>query len=130
MRTLSILIVIDSIGALATGSLIDNVYLIDTNKYLGSWKEGTDTLHTVCQDGQLITWRVISVSPNNNVDIFEFSGKLVSEKICIPSKLGNADDSFWESRIETQGRFASYSYTITVIIGGRSMSFSPYIKVV
>ncbi len=129
MNTLSILIVVDVLGALADESLINNVYMVDTNHYLGSWQEGSDALHTLCQDGQLLQWYTTSVSPNNDIEISSFSGEIVSGNICIPSHQGYPGDSFWAGRVETHGRFASYSYTITLTMGGKSMSFSPYLKV-
>ena len=129
MNTLDILIIIDTLAVLATSNLMNNVYLVDTNKYLGSWQEGTDDLRTLCQDGQLLTWRVTSISPCNEVNISGFSGQMVSENICTPSQQGGTGDLYWEGRIETKGNFGLYQYTVEVSIDGRYISFSPCVKV-
>lgn len=130
MKTINILIVIDASGALSSGSLMDNVYLVDTNKYLGSWHQGTNNLHTVCQDGQLLTWKVKAICPDSDVSITRFSGELISEQICNPTEQSSSEDKFWQGRIETRGRFESYQYKITISIDGATMDFSSYVKVV
>lgn len=130
MNTLNILIVVDTQGALASNSLMDNVYMVDTNKYLGSWQEGTNQLHTVCQDGQLLNWRVVAISPDNDIKIAGFSGQMVSKKICVPAQQGMQGEEYWSARVETQGAFSSYAYTLTVSIDDKQLSFSPFIKVV
>ncbi len=130
MNTLDMLIIVDTSGALAHGKLQNNVYIADSNKYLGSWKEETDQLHTVCQDGQILNWRVAAISPSNQISITGFSGQMVSEKVCAPSKEGMGGEESWEGRVETRGGIGSYLYTVEVSIDGRSMSFSPHIKVV
>ena len=104
--------------------------MADTNKFLGSWLEGSDQLHSVCQDGQLLEWRAVSVSPENEVNITGFSGEMVSSKICTPSQQGITGDFFWEGQVETKGEFASYAYTVTLGINASPMSFSPFLKVV
>lgn len=129
MNTISVLIVIDTEGALASGMLINNTYLVDTNHYLGSWQEGTDDLHTLCQDGQLINWSITAVSPSSDVAIIGFTGPMVAKKICTPAVQGLAGDTFWSGQVETHGSFATYPYSVNVSLGGRLMSFSPYIKV-
>jgi hypothetical protein len=130
LNTLNILIVVDVQGALASSSLMNNVYMVDTNKYLGSWQEGTNQLHTVCQDGQLLNWRAVSISPDNEINITGFSGQMVSTKICNPVQQGLAGETYWTGRVETQGAFSSYDYTLTLSIDGKKLSFSPFVKVV
>ena len=129
MNKLSVLIVIDAAAALAGGELAGNVCMVDTNGFLGSWLEGSDSLHTLCQDGQVITWNVASISPSSDVAINGFSGAMVSSAVCTPVLQEQAGDGSWSGRIEAQGAFASYSYTVAISIEGQSMSFSPFIKV-
>lgn len=129
MNTLSVLVVVDALGALATGNLMDNVYLVDTNRYLGSWQEGTNTLHTLCQDGQVLRWYAASVSPGSDVSITGFSGPMVDQGICVPVSSGGADGSYWTGRVQSHGSFASYPYVLSLAVGGHAMSFSPYLKV-
>lgn len=130
MNTISVLIAVDALGAAATGSLQENVYVVDTNQYLGSWQQGTDQLHTVCQDGQHVNWAAVSVSPGNSVNILGFSGPMVTGKICTPAKQGIEGDASWQGVVETRGVVGQYAYTIQVAIDGKPMSFSPYLKVV
>lgn len=87
MKKIEILIVVDCAGALATTSLISNVYLIDSNQWLGSWDEGTCQLHTVSEDGQFICWRSCAISPDDEVNITGFSGDMIDQKACLPSLL-------------------------------------------
>jgi hypothetical protein len=42
--------------------------------------------------------------------------------------VGNPD--VWSGRVESHGQFASFSYTVTLSIGGRSMTLNSSIKVV
>lgn len=130
MKKIKVLIVVDADGALASNNLVDNVYIIDTNKFLGSWNEGQCDLHTVCQDQQNISWAVVGLSEDDDVSITGFSGAMVTEKVCIPQKVGMSSDISWEGRIETQGSRGRYAYTVSLSIDGSTpMSFSPYIDV-
>jgi len=129
MSSISALIVVDTQGALASGSAADNAYLVDTNGFLGSWQEGTDSLHTVCQDGQVVKWSVSPVSPDGDVAITGFSGDMVAAGICAPVAGGPDGDQFWSGRVEAQGQFASCRYTIELSIAGSPMSLNSYLKV-
>ena len=129
MNDVSALIVIDTDGALASGSAIENAYLVDSQGYLGSWQEGTDTLHTVCQDGETVKWTAVPVSPSGSVTISAFSGDMVAQRICTPVADGPVGDQYWYARVEAQGRFASFAYTLTLSVNGRAMSLNSYLKV-
>lgn len=129
MNTLSVLVVVDALGALSSGKLMDNVYLVDTNRYLGSWREGTDSLHTLCQDGQVIRWYATGVSPGGTVAIAGFSGPMAEQGICVPVPCGGADGAYWTGRVASRGSFASWPYVLSLAIGGQVMRFSPYLKV-
>lgn len=130
MNRVDILIVVDVIGALSAGTLQDNVYLVDTNNYLGSWQEGQSTLNTVCQDGQALTWSITPVDPATQVSISGFSGPMVDGKVCQPAQDPFAGNSVWNGVVETQGAFASYAYTVSVVMNARTMTFASNVKVV
>jgi len=130
MQNLSVLIVIDVDGALASGSVADNAYLVDTNGYLGSWQEGTDALHTICQDGQTITWSVAPVSPDGNVTIAGFSGNMVDTGVCRPALDPGSQPPAWSGRVEAQGQFAAFTYAVDLSLEGTQMSFNAFIKTV
>lgn len=126
MKKINILVVIDSSGALSTSSIENNVYMVDSNQWLGSWQEGTCQLHTVAEDGQLICWRTTGISPDSQVNIVTFSGDMVTRSICTPEQSGNET---WEGRIETRGSSGRYTYTISIDVDGQLFSFSPYLDV-
>lgn len=130
MNRIDVLIVIDAVAALASGSLQGNVYLVDTNKYLGSWQEGQSELNTVCQDGQLLTWSAVPVNPGSEVSIEGFSGQAVTSKVCVPRFNPIAGGGAWSGTVQTQGEFASFPYSVTLNASGRSMSFDAFLKVV
>ncbi len=104
----------------------NNIYMVDTNHWLGSWQEGTCQLHTLSEDGQLITWRATAVSPDNQVNITGFSGCMVEESICTPLLSGGDQ---WEGRVETRGLSGRYSYDITLAVDGSVFRCSPYLDV-
>jgi len=62
-KTISILVIVDVVGALASGSLQDNVYLIDNNKKGGSLDEGKAVLKTRVHQGDQIIWNVLPLEP-------------------------------------------------------------------
>jgi hypothetical protein len=129
VNLLNVLIVVDTEGALASGSLADNCYLVDTNGYLGSWQEGTDQLHSVCQDGQLIRWNAASVSPSGQVAISGFTGPMVDQAICVPTMTEPGDDPVWTGRVQSRGAFASFAYTATLSIQGKELQADCFLKV-
>lgn len=128
-KTLSVLIVIDTEGALASGSAIGNAYLVDTNGFLGSWQEGTDSLNTICQDGQIVVWSAMPVSPGGDVSIAGFSGAMVSSGVCTPAAEGGPGQQFWSGKVEAQGAVTPFDYAVAVSIGGSQMSLNSVLKV-
>lgn len=129
-KVLDILIVVDTEGALSTNSLKDNVYMVDTNKFLGSWNQGSNNLVSICQDGQQVNWRVVSISTDNNSEITSMSGEMVSKKICIPKSTGSQGENSWQGIVESKGDFGPYNYTIEISIDDKKMSFSSVLKIV
>lgn len=132
LPSIDVLLVIDAIGALVSGDLTNNTYMVDTNKYMGSSGQGTNKLHTKCFDTQRINWRVSSVSPNCDLKIIDFHGGMVNEKVCVPLKQGGLDDEYWTARVQarlTPGQKATYSYYCKISIQGKIMEFDPYIEV-
>lgn len=127
MKQVDVLIVVDALGAVSSDRLQDNVYLIDTNKYMGSWDEGQCELSTACQDGQIIKWRVASVNPGNDVSIVQFTGDIINKGICDPKQQGISEDVFWEGIVEAREQPGSYQYSVVLDIDGKSMTFDPFL---
>ena len=128
MKTIDVLIVVDTLGALA-GGLSNNVYLVDTNKHFGSGNEGQVELKTACKDGQVINWRVCSISPSNDVSITGFTGGIIEKKVCRPKQQGSDLDTYWEGMVETQGDKGEYQYSVVLDIDGMSKTFDPFLEV-
>lgn len=130
MKTLDVLIIVDALGAVSSGDLSGNVYLVDTNKYLGSWNEGQCELHSKCYDGQIIKWRVESISPDEDVNIVKFTGAMIDQKVCTPAKEGIEGDVYWEGRVQARGVTGSYQYSCVLSIDGKQMTFDPFLEVI
>lgn len=130
MLTICALIAVDTEGALSVGTAVGNAYLVDTNGYLGSWQEATDALHTICQDGQTLTWSVRPISPGGIVSISGFSGQMVASGVCSPIERNPAGDSFWTGKVESQGAYASFPYTVTLSLEGSELTLNAFVKTV
>ncbi len=130
MDQIDVVVVVDAQGALSSGSLQDNVYLVDTNHYLGSWQEGQSTLNTVCQDGQTVTWYSASVNPGDDVSITGFDGAAVESKICVPKQDPLADPAAWSGLIESGQQFNSFGYSLALTLGSKTMTLDAFLKVV
>ena len=129
MSNVSVLIVADTLNAVASGDLQSNVYLVDSNKYMGSGAEGQAELVTACNDGQIVNWRITPVSPDTDIKITGFTGQMIGANICNPVKQGIEGDTYWSGRVETQGSTAQYQYSVNVSIDGRQMTFDPFLNV-
>jgi hypothetical protein len=130
MNEINVVIVVDTEGALSSGSLEANVYMVDTNKYIGSWQQGQSDLHTVCQDGQTVKWWAEALNSGESLDIKEFGGQIVSTKICIPKEDPYSGNGAWDGQVETKGSIGSYIYSVTLDLDSKSMTFNAHLKVV
>jgi hypothetical protein len=128
MNNIDVLIVVDVQGALA-GSLQDNVYLIDTNKHVGSGSEGQVELRTSCQDGQVINWSVTPVSPSSDVNITAFTGQMISDEVCVPQQVTALGVTYWTARVEARGAKGSQQYSVELTMDGKTMSFDPFLMI-
>jgi hypothetical protein len=128
MNHIAVLIVVDTDGALASRSLVNNCYMVDTNGYLGSWVEGTPTLQTVCQDGQELIWSAAPLIPTGDVSIAGFSGAMVTQGICTPE--GADQDQLWAGQVQARGAFSFAPYTLTLNVTGVDLQTSCDLKIV
>ncbi|WP_448563972.1 alpha-pore-forming tripartite toxin MakABE regulator [Thalassotalea ganghwensis] len=129
MKKVEVLMVVDASAALASRDLQSNIYLVDTNKYMGSGNEGQAELKTACKDGQLICWRVVPISQDNEVSIVEFNGQMINDKVCVPQRQGMSGDYYWEARVEAQGQASTQQYNATLAIDGAQLTFDPYLVI-
>ncbi|MDR0281246.1 MAG: hypothetical protein LBJ37_25565 [Paucimonas sp.] len=125
-----VLVVVDVEGALASGNLGTNVYLVDTNKEFGSSAEGQEELVTSCTDGQIVIWSVSPINPGDNVVISGFTGQMVSDKVCVPQQSTLVTgETVWSARVESQGATGQYQYSCTLSFDGDAMTFDPFLNV-
>lgn len=132
MATVNVLMMVDVEAALASGDLSANIYLVDTNKYLGSYREGQDELVTKLSIGDIIVWSVTSIAPGGNVTIDSFSGVAVNDKYIEPVE-DPLNPGVWESKFQPPGGSVgqSYQYNATLKFDGqKSLTFDPYLDVV
>ncbi|ASN86886.1 alpha-pore-forming tripartite toxin MakABE regulator [Pectobacterium versatile] len=129
MNEIDVLIVVDAENALASNNLGSNVYLIDTNKYMGSGNEGQEELKTSCHDGQVINWHVTGVSLSSDVSILSFTGQMVNDKVCVPVAVNSINGTYWQGRVEAQGTTGGQQYSVVLELDGRSMTFDPFIEI-
>ncbi len=129
-KQINVLIVVDVEGALASGDLGSNVYLIDSNKYFGSGSEGQEELVTACVDGEIIIWSVTPVNPGDDAQIVGFTGQMIDQKICLPTQSTLVTgETVWAGRVESQGAVAQYQYSCTLSFDGKAMNFDPFLNV-
>lgn len=130
MSTISVLIVVDALGAATSGDLQDNVYLIDTNKHDGSGSEGQAELYTACtstsQKADSIVWSISPVDPNSDVSINSFTGTMINSNALIPS--ANANGS-WEGLLSPNLPSGNIQYSVVLNIDGTNMTFDPFLSV-
>ena len=132
MATVNVLMMVDVEGALSSGNLQNNIYLVDTNKYLGSGAEGQAELVTNLHIGDTIVWSVAPIDPGTTVSIYSFSGQAVSDRYInpVPDPL---TPTVWESRFEPPGGSVgnSYQYNATLeFTNNKKLTFDPYLVVV
>lgn len=129
LNIVSVLIVVDVEGALASGNLTENVYLIDTNKYVGSGNEGQAELKTACKDGQVLAWNVAPVAPTTQVEITKFTGEMVNDNICVPKSVTTPEGTYWTGRVEAQGKASTQQYSVNLTMDGKEMGFDPFLVI-
>lgn len=99
MATITIVTVIDVVGALATESIKGNIYLMDTNKQNGSWGQGTENLRTVAEKGDKLVWTVQSLECEAYASIEDI---LIDPEYCEPKKetYEGTDVTYWVGTIK------------------------------
>lgn len=127
-QTISVLVAVDVEGALSSGNLNDNVFMVDTTGYAGAGDEGGHELTTVCNNGDTINWRVEPIAPSTVASIKSFQGTAVSDGVIAPTESSDANGPFWTSLVETRSP-NTYQYTMTLDFEGKDMTFDPYLDV-
>jgi hypothetical protein len=128
MNTVSVLIVVDVEGALAQG-LPSNVYLVDTNKYVGSGNEGQAELVTACTNGDTINWTVAPVAPETSVSITGFTGQMVNDAMCTPQQVNAPGGIYWSGIVQAQQFTGQQQYSVTLSADGQTLTFDPFLQI-
>ncbi|MYM94138.1 hypothetical protein [Duganella vulcania] len=131
MPTVNILIAIDVGQALSQQNLDNCVYMMDTNRYLGSNGAGNDELHTVCLNGQRLVWTVVSIDPNLPVAIGGFSSNghypAAYPNMINPKSVADTSGTVWGANVNEANTNAQYSVNLLVGDDNTPMSFDPFI---
>lgn len=128
MATVDVLVVVDVDGALASNNLGNNLYMVDTNKFLGSFQEGGPELVTMLDSGDRVTWSVTPIDPATNVKIHGFSGQAVGTNITPAQQPDESWTSIFSAAPPTPG--SKFQYTMTLVFdNNEQMNFDPYLQV-
>jgi hypothetical protein len=132
MATVNVLVAVDVQAALASGNLQNNVYMVDTNHFLGSYQEGTSELITTLAIGDTIVWTVSPIDPGTNVSINSFTGVAINNQYINPV-VDPLSSTAWESRFQPPGGTSvgtQFQYSIVLSFGsGKTMTFDPFLQV-
>ncbi len=132
MAKVDVLMMVDVEGALSSGNLSSNIYLVDTNKYLGSYREGQTELVTKLNTGDTVVWSVASIDPGSDVTIKSFSGTAVNDQYIAPVQ-DPLSAGVWESKFQPPGGSVgkSYQYNATLKFDDmKELTFDPFLVVV
>ncbi len=132
MANVDILIAVDVAGALSANTLSGYLYMVDTNKFLGSYQQGSNELVTKLNDGDHIVWRVIGIDPATSLTIKSFSGTAISGGNIMslfnnPSY--NPAGCVWEANFHAPSSQNKVQYSMTLQFqGGKTLDFDPYLQ--
>jgi hypothetical protein len=118
MKMISIISVVDVVGALANNTLSGNIYLVDNNKTGGSTGEGTEALSTSVKENDEVVWIVQSLECEANANI---EGILIDSACCEPQKkfYEGTDVSYWVGKIKKGAKQGEYPYSLQFKVGSR-----------
>jgi hypothetical protein len=129
MAAVEVLIAVDVTGALSSGNLNNNIYMMDTHGYLGSTGEGTNELQTRVTNAEIITWSVRPIDPATNVTVQSWGGNAVTGGNITPAfdqTTNSWSAQFMPTPPYTAGQ--SYQYNATLQFnGGETLQFDPFL---
>lgn len=118
MKIISIVSVVDVVGALANNTLSGNIYLVDNNKIGGSTEEGTESLKTHVKEGDDVVWVVQPMECEAHANI---EGILIDSDCCEPQMkfYEGTDVSYWVGKIKKGATQGDYPYSLQFKVGSR-----------
>ncbi len=121
MDTISIISVVDVVGALADDTLAGSFYLVDNNKGRGSRDEGTEILKTKVRKGDQVVWISIPLECEAFISITGVEIDKKFREYCDPKKgvYPNTNVVYWLGDIKKDLDIAIH-YNLKFRLGRRS----------
>ncbi|NEQ79029.1 MAG: hypothetical protein F6K26_01815 [Moorea sp. SIO2I5] len=119
-KTITIASVIDVVGALATDSLMGQVYFTDTEKASGARGHWTENLKTIVSVGDELVWTVVPLECEAYAAI---DAIIIDREYCEPEKIfyEGTDVSYWTGKVK-KNVVQYIPYTIKFLVGTRADS--------
>jgi|GEM_PF-4705749 len=134
MATINVLVVVDVVGAntAGLGGLANNVWMLDTSKYLGTQEAGNE-LVILLNAGDEIIWSLAAIDPGTNLTFPKntnpFTGQAVPANInpqpvpLVPNQYVAIFDVPGGTPANTQ-----YQYSMVLSMDGQNQTFDPFLK--
>lgn len=117
-RPISIMAVLDCVGALASQSTHGHLYLYDTNRAGGSSRFGTEELRTKVRAGDQLLWSVAALECEAYVAIDDI---VIDKAVCEPVRkvYPGTDISYWIGTVKKTDAAGAFEvpYTIAFRVG-------------
>jgi hypothetical protein len=132
MAAVEVLIAVDVAGALSSGNLNQNLYMMDTSGYLSAAGEGTNELQTRVTNGEIVTWSVRPIDPATNVTVQSWGGTAVANGNIVPAF--DQTTNSWSAQFTPTPPYASnqsYQYNAVLQFNGQeTLGFDPFLVTV
>ena len=134
MATINILVIVDVLGANTPGQggLANNVWMLDTGKYLGT-KEAGNELITTLNAGDEIVWSLAAIDPGTNLafptNTAPFTGQAVPANI--NPKQNPVAPNQYLAIFQVPGGTAAgtqFQYSMVLSMDGQNQTFDPFLK--
>lgn len=115
-KTINIVALVDVVGALASDTLDQNIYLIDNNKENGSSGEGTEILKTVVEDGDTIIWNIAPIEPEAYASIADIQ---IDNNFCETEekRFEESDITYWSGKVRGDSKEKYVYYKLKIKLG-------------
>lgn len=135
MGQLAIVVTIDQKGALESGSLDGNIYLVDNNTHAGSTGQGTQDLVTHIEGSQIMNWLVLGLDlAGPPVTLEKVGGEAVRKNVMVPQQfespeLGEGLGLWWGATVDSKCDGKEFEYTLKFKVGDQIMKHDSNIVV-
>lgn len=128
--TVDVLMMVDVQSALASGNLGNSIYMVDTNRDMGTYQEGGHELTTVLEIGSHIVWSVTPINPGTTIAINGFTGPAVDAGIIHPVE--DPTHHSYKAQFQPPGGAASgtrYQYSVELDFQGKTMTCDAFLQI-